>query len=54
MYYHKNSSTNQNYKAKQGKHGQNIYHPQTIVALSIAYLLIHISDNKKGWLFAVL
>ena len=25
--HHKNSSTNQDYEAKQRKHGQNIYHP---------------------------
>ena len=38
----KNSSTNQNYQAKQRKHGQNINHP--ILEICV---LIHISDKKK-------
>ena len=34
--HHKNGSTNQNYQAKQSKHGQNIHHPLTMVSLTSA------------------
>ena len=50
--HHKNSSTNQNYQAKQSKHGQNIYHPTNNDLaehgfLEIYGMLTHIPDKKK-------